>query len=346
MRCPIKIEPLAHAYETALTIGAALLPGVAIWYVLTFSATPLATYESHSLHEFAIAIACTIGLFVSYVSWRSYRASGEIFLRWLTAAFLLFTLVYLPHGLLTRTAHHNLWLFLLFGPASRLAMLCGLTYGLGQYGLPAEDPAAPSLRRFWTRLLGACALIVLAVLVLASSPIASKPWVRIPMEGGALLLCLAGLGTMLWRRIDSPLMKFYAVSLVVFAQADIAFMLAKPWDHLWWLAHAIFATGFFILSWGVTRALLTTRSFSLAYSQEKLMRALEREKAEAQALNQQLGANRIRLTAVLNGVQDSVVTFDAQGLIQSFNRSAENTFGYLASEVLGQSINLLMPPAQ
>jgi two-component system cell cycle response regulator len=43
---------------------------------------------------------------------------------------------------------------------------------------------------------------------------------------------------------------------------------------MWWLAHAIFAAGFFLLSYGVVRAFHTTRSFSTIYSQEELMARL------------------------------------------------------------------------
>jgi diguanylate cyclase (GGDEF)-like protein len=48
---------------------------------------------------------------------------------------------------------------------------------------------------------------------------------------------------------------------------------------MWWLAHAIFAAGFFLLSYGVVRAFLTTRSFSTIYSHEEMMAQL----AEAMA---------------------------------------------------------------
>lgn len=34
------------------------------------------------------------------------------------------------------------------------------------------------------------------------------------------------------------------------------------WNHQWWLAHAVFAVGFFVLSYGVVRALLTPGGFS------------------------------------------------------------------------------------
>jgi diguanylate cyclase (GGDEF)-like protein/PAS domain S-box-containing protein len=320
-----------------------------IGYLLAYSATPMPRFESHSFHEVAIAVATAIGLFVSYVSWRSHQATGEMFVRWLTAAFLMFTLIYAPHGLLTRTSHENIWLFLLFGPASRLAMLCCLAYGLAQYGKPEEAPLPFVLWGFWGRILMVSGLIITGVTALALSPVAGSPWVRMSMELATLLLCLLAIGVIAWRRIDSPQMFYFAMALAIFGQADIAFILAKPWDHLWWLAHLIFAWGFFILSLGVARALLTTRSFAAIYSKEELMhvkeheRAMELEQAQLEAANLDLHACQIRLMAVLNGVQDCVITIGRDGIVQSFNQAAERTFGYSSGEVIGKNVKMLMP---
>lgn len=264
------LASITRLYISAIVIGLTLLPAIVIWYLDYFSFIPALKFENHGFHEIVIAIATLVGGFISYVSWRSYLASGEIFLRWLTTGFLAFTLIYAPHGLLTGMAHHNIWLFILYGPVSRLAMLGCLIYGLMQYGKPAESPADVEKRGFWRRVLIVCVLVDLAVAVLAYSPIAGYYWMRTSMELGAMVLALIGIGIVIRRNISSPLMKFYIVSLAIFGQADIAFMLAKPWEHMWWLAHVIFSVGFFILSWGVARALLTTRSFELAYSEEEL----------------------------------------------------------------------------
>ena len=58
---------------------------------------------------------------------------------------------------------------------------------------------------------------------------------------------------------------------------------------------------------------------------------------------QQLRASQQRLNAIMNSVVDGVITIDGQGIIQSFNISAERIFGYAAAEVLGQNVGLLMP---
>ncbi|MBI3187359.1 MAG: CHASE domain-containing protein [Gammaproteobacteria bacterium] len=46
---------------------------------------------------------------------------------------------------------------------------------------------------------------------------------------------------------------------------------------------------------------------------------------------------------ILDNVADGIITINQQGIIESFNHSAENIFGYTAKEVIGQSVGILMP---
>jgi PAS domain S-box-containing protein len=48
--------------------------------------------------------------------------------------------------------------------------------------------------------------------------------------------------------------------------------------------------------------------------------------------------------AILDNVLDAVITFNAQGLVQSFNAAAIHMFDYTVSEALGQNMDLLIPP--
>ena len=50
-----------------------------------------------------------------------------------------------------------------------------------------------------------------------------------------------------------------------------------------------------------------------------------------------------RMRSVVNHVIDAIITIDAQGTVATFNPAAERIFGYQASEIIGKSVNLLMP---
>ena len=66
---------------------------------------------------------------------------------------------------------------------------------------------------------------------------------------------------------------------------------------------------------------------------------------EMEALNARQESER-QLAQVLNAVVDGIITIDNRGLVQMFNPAAEKIFGYGADEVVGQSINMLMPPSE
>ena len=52
---------------------------------------------------------------------------------------------------------------------------------------------------------------------------------------------------------------------------------------------------------------------------------------------------RARLYAILETAVDAIITINSKGIIDIFNPAAEKLFGYQANDVLGKSINMLMP---
>ena len=71
----------------------------------------------------------------------------------------------------------------------------------------------------------------------------------------------------------------------------------------------------------------------------------EREKNE-QAMSEQaqlLLEKRMKLQSILDSTLDSIITITEEGLVDSFNKTAEVMFGYSAAEVIGQNVTLLMP---
>jgi two-component system, cell cycle response regulator len=283
---PAAVRFITKIYARALLAGFALVPAYLIAYLYFFQ-DPSLRFEDHGFHEVAIAAATLEGLFVTYVTWRCYLSSGEPLLRWLTLGFFGFVLVYALHGAFTGLAHHDIWLFLLYGPASRLLMSVLLLAGLLSYHRPPDDTGRRSDARSWSKWIAFFLLVDVAVAAIANSPVAGSLWVRLSMEGGALVFSTLNVSALLLRRIRSPLMVIFGISVTSFALASLAFIIGKPWNHMWWLAHAIFAAGFFLLSYGVVQAFHTTRSFSTIYSQEELMARLAEAMARTESALQE-----------------------------------------------------------
>ena len=54
-------------------------------------------------------------------------------------------------------------------------------------------------------------------------------------------------------------------------------------------------------------------------------------------------ANEWVYRQIVDGAQDAIIFSDRDGLIELWNEGAENIFGYKAQEVMGQSLDLIIP---
>jgi PAS domain S-box-containing protein len=95
---------------------------------------------------------------------------------------------------------------------------------------------------------------------------------------------------------------------------------ADPADQL---SLGVFAATGVVISW---------LNHRLQVAQRELQRAAATATARAE-----------RLDAILNTTLDGIIVIDAKGRIESFNRGAQDLFGYPEEEVLGRNVSILMP---
>lgn len=333
---------LTKKYLLALTTGYALLLQILLIalpvpVILYFSATGLAAerFENWPAHEALVALSIVEGALVALVTWLCYRESREPVLRWLTLAFLAFTAIYTPHGVMTPHAATDPWMFLLFGPASRLAMTGFMVIGLLSWGKPPEP------KRGWFGRWVPSAAVILgltgATCILAATPYA--PTARLVGENGTIILCLIAVAIIAVRQIFSQMMKVYIGSIALFAESCWAFIHCVPWTHLWWAAHFVFLSGFLLLSYGVARAYLSTGSFTRVYSHREMMARLVAATTEAESAH----ANAEQLRRLFAAKPLGVIVLSATGEVVFTNHrlavlAARVTPPERLLEVLGAAI--------
>lgn len=348
---------LTLGLRRVLEICVALVPALGIAYLNFFQDAAL-RFENHAFHEAAIALSTLIGGFISYVAWRSYQQSGEPFLKWLTVGFLGFTVVYSLHGFLTPLAHSNPWLFILYGPASRLVMAASLLYGILLFGRPPDSPEQRNRRGFWFGCMAVFLAICALVAVLAHTAWAGDFRLRAAQESVASALCLAGIATAWRHRQQSGLMPLYMLALAFFAQSSLAFCLGLAWNHQWWYAHLVFAAGFLLLGYGILRAYLATSAFEqvfvgrdvpdgLAHANSRLQESMELMTREVHQLELLLAAARRRneeLEALFELSPESTLLVARSGHIRRANARAERLFAAAPGGLEGLVVEELMPP--
>ena len=342
------IPGIVRAYQRLLQITFALVPMFAILYVATYQDQSL-VYDDHAFHEMAIGVAILLSAFATWVTGVCYRSSGESFLAWLALGLLGFTLLYAPHGLFTRLSHDHLVIFVIFGPVSRLAMSTCFLVALLRFGAPPDPVEVRRRQTLWLRGTAIYVVIGVAAGAGALTMPALTLTLRPLIEYGALGVSLCAAAVMLVRRIRSPLMSIYLLSLAVFAQSSISFLLASTWNHQWWLAHALSAAGFFILSYGIVKAYFTTRSFSAVYSEEEMMEQLRREKARADGALAQLNhahealrRSEQEMRLILESADEGIFAVDTAGRCTLVNRSASRLLGFSAEAMLGANLHDLI----
>lgn len=329
----VPMNALVVAYERLLIIFVALVPLLAVVYIQHHQ-DPGRVFANHSFHVVAISLAILLGAFVSYVTWRCYLESGEVFLRWLTLGFVGFVVVYAPHGFLTPFASSNPWLFLLYGPASRAVMAVCFLAAMVSYDRRADASDQRGKWRHWAGPVGVFVVVDILVAWWALSEWRTTASPRLGLEYFAVTMYVVTVIWMLVQRIHNRLMAIFAIALLWFAQSSFAFTYGLLWNHQWWLAHIIFAGGFLLLSYGVVQAYFLTGSFSNVYSQSELLEQLRNEKyrteqamTDLQRANEEL--ERVAATDPLTGIANRRAFLQRAELELSRSQRSESPFSLI-----------------
>ncbi|HEY2589684.1 MAG TPA: ATP-binding protein [Tepidisphaeraceae bacterium] len=83
-----------------------------------------------------------------------------------------------------------------------------------------------------------------------------------------------------------------------------------------------------------------------ANSQDALLAELAELRRQNEALRRVLADPTLdsRLAAIVESSDDAIVSKSLQGIIRTWNKGAERIFGWRAEEVIGEAINLIIPP--
>ena len=351
-----KSDRMIRAVAKLMQFAQYLLPLLPVLY-LKLCQDPTLRFGVPLFHEGATALATLGGAALTYVCWLCYQRSGELLIKRMTQGFMAFTLVYSLHGMLTPAAAHNMPLFILYGSASRLCMGVLLLSAVRSRNKATESLPQRSSLSFWWRFLGYLVAVNVGVAALALSELGAQPWPHTGMEIGALICNVVSLVLLNFTPACTRLMRTFMLALAWFAAASIAFLLAPPWSHLWWLAHGQIAVGFCILGYGVLRAYLTTHALERVFSTEELFDDLSRVNAQLvdvfhvyEETNGTLNAKLLELersrhsfTSLLGAVPDAILIVDASGRILKTNTAAEHLFGFSAGIMLGLPVDMLTP---
>jgi PAS domain S-box-containing protein len=82
----------------------------------------------------------------------------------------------------------------------------------------------------------------------------------------------------------------------------------------------------------------------LVLSFNQMTAALQTRTEQRQKAETSRQASEARMTAMLDTAADAIFTVDAHQKIVTFNRGAEEIFGYQSAEIVGQPLEILIPP--
>ncbi|CCD87027.1 putative sensor histidine kinase with PAS/PAC and Response regulator receiver domains [Bradyrhizobium sp. ORS 285] len=328
----------------AVAVSAVLFAAAAPFAKVQLPAAPafVASYQSAlALNDLITAFL----LFSQFVLLRSrallWLASGYLFT---APAALLHTLVfpglYAPTGLLGAGSQSAVWIYMIWHGGFPLLVLC---YALDRNSRPVPGRSVPA----WLSLALLGVVIVLTALswtVVAHDELlpallrdnAATTALKV-IVGSIWCVTAVALVALAWQRPHSILDLWVMVVLCAWLfDLSLSSLLNAARFDFGYYAGRIYG----LLAASFVLGVLLADNVGLQW---RLSRLLQQQRRQNESERARFVARERLFSAVVESSNDAVITLTLHGEITSWNRAAEQLFGYRADEALGSDIGLIVP---
>lgn len=165
--------------------------------------------------------------------------------------------------------------------------------------------------------------------------------VMINKVGGAGLLLAALRLIFVYKQLRKTDDLLFVLHASMFGFAAVMFQQSVLWDVSWWGWHLLRLLAYGVALWFA----LENEHYlfeKIKLSEELLSKEVDESYSALGLAHDQLSASESERLAVFSCLTDAVVLCSKTGEIKFFSSSAENMFGYTASQIVGQNITKLM----
>lgn len=134
----------------------------------------------------------------------------------------------------------------------------------------------------------------------------------------------------------------FVLHCCMFGLAATMFEHSKLWDLTWWGWHILRFVAYGVALWFALSSDLIAQLITIE-TKEALDIKVKDKESELKIVNFSLQSSEIQKGTILNSINDAVVISNEKGEISLFNLAAERMFGYSQDQMIGHSVEKLMP---
>lgn len=295
------------AAQRNLALAIVLVPFAIFIYLLSQEQQ---VWHNTVFHYYYVAISSAVALVVGIFAYLEYQRTNHLKVYLLAAGFIGVAVIYAFHGLITpgksmvnfpsMKQHINAFVF--FGDMSRL--------WISLFFIPQTFIRDKQYKKLnWKQLALGAGIIAAIVCILLAFP-NCFPDVKYENGQDTYFAIIIKVVTMIflvitvvryyegWRILHNTALMSFIVGSALIAQTPLIFMISKPWEQVWWLAHNIYLLSFTVVGLGLIYSFRYQQvQFFDVYSQvEEFVSTINQQKIEMNKVNQELIAANAKLT--------------------------------------------------